>query len=178
MAIYQEDEYKEVIRRVKQKIAELKIEIGATLSEEEISRFEKQCHIRLPEAYRLFLQEVGDGCDDMLDGFQLNRLSDIEKRNLSSPFLLEEEWIWEADDRPQSVINEEMETKVYQGELELIAIGCCTSYNLIVTGKCRGEVWSFSDVGVQPCCERQDFLGWFELWLDCQDETDYFKDYV
>ena len=40
MAIYQEDEYKEVIRRVKQKIAELKIEIGATLSEEEISRFE------------------------------------------------------------------------------------------------------------------------------------------
>lgn len=55
MAIYQEDEYKEVIRRVKQKIAELKIEIGATLSEEEISRFEKQCHIRLPEAYRLFL---------------------------------------------------------------------------------------------------------------------------
>lgn len=50
MAIYQEDEYKEVIRRVKQKIAELKIEIGATLSEEEISRFEKQCHIRLPEA--------------------------------------------------------------------------------------------------------------------------------
>ena len=133
MAIYQEDEYKEVIRRVKQKIAELKIEIGATLSEEEISRFEKQCHIRLPEAYRLFLQEVGDGCDDMLDGFQLNRLSDIEKRNLSSPFLLEEEWIWEADDRPQSVINEEMETKVYQGELELIDTGCCTSYNLIVT---------------------------------------------
>ena len=76
------------------------------------------------------------------------------------------------------IINEEMETKVYQGELELIDTGCCTSYNLIVTGKCRGEVWSFSDVGVQPCCERQDFLGWFELWLDCQDETDYFKDYV
>lgn len=52
------------------------------------------------------------------------------------------------------------------------------SYNLIVSGKCRGEVWNFTDVGVQPCCERQDFLGWFELWLDCQDETDYFKDYV
>ena len=98
MAIYKEDEYKEVIRRVKQKIAELKIEIGATLSEEEISRFEKQCHIRLPEAYRLFLQEVGDGCDDMFDGFQLTRLADIEERDLSSPFLLEEEWIWEADD--------------------------------------------------------------------------------
>ena len=110
MAIYQEDEYKEVIRRVKQKIAELKIEIGVTLSEEEISRFEKQCHIRLPEAYRLFLQEVGDGCDDMLDGFQLNRLSDIEKRNLSSPFLLEEEWTEEKIDARAKWLHEIAET--------------------------------------------------------------------
>ncbi len=24
----------------------------------------------------------------------------------------------------------------------------------------------------------EDFLGWFELWLDEGDEADYFKDYV
>ena len=30
---------------------------------------------------------------------------------------------------------------------------------------------------VQPCCERQDFLGWFELWLDQQESVDYFQDY-
>ena len=124
------------------------------------------------------MQEVGDGCDDMLDGFRLTRLADVEKRDLSHPFLLEEEWIWEDDDRPQRIINEEIETEVYQGEFELIDIGDSISYNLIVTGKCRGEVWNFCDVGVQPCCERQDFLGWFELWLDHQDNTDYFKDYV
>jgi len=52
------------------------------------------------------------------------------------------------------------------------------SYNLIVSGKCRGEVWDFTDVGVQPCCERQDFFGWFELWLDEGEDADYFKDYV
>lgn len=178
MAIYKENEYKEVIKRIKQKVAELGIEMGRTLSDEEISSFEEQCNIKLPEAYRLFLQEVGDGCDDMFNGFQLNRLADIEKKDLSHPFLLEEEWIWENDDRPQSIINEEMETEVYQGEFELIDIGDCISYNLIVTGECRGEVWNFCDVGVQPCCERQDFLGWFELWLDHQDNTDYFKDYV
>ena len=50
-------------------------------------------------------------------------------------------------------------------------------YGLIVTGACRGEVWNLSDVGAQPCCPRQDFLGWFELWLDNQEQTDYFKDY-
>lgn len=178
MAIYKEGEYEEVIKRIKQKIAKLEIKRGKTLSEKEISRFEEQCNIRLPEAYRLFLQEVGDGCDDMLDGFRLTRLADVEKRDLSHPFLLEEEWIWEDDDRPQRIINEEIETEVYQGEFELIDIGDSISYNLIETGKCRGEVWNFCDVGVQPCCERQDFLGWFELWLDHQDNTDYFKDYV
>ena len=51
------------------------------------------------------------------------------------------------------------------------------TYQLIVTGPCRGEVWNFCDVGVQPCWERQDFLGWFELWLDDQEAVDYFKDY-
>ena len=117
-------------------------------------------------------------CFYKLDGFRLTRLADVEKRDLSHPFLLEEEWIWEDDDRPQRIINEEIETEVYQGEFELIDIGDSISYNLIVTGKCRGEVWNFCDVGVQPCCERQDFLGWFELWLDHQDNTDYFKDYV
>ena len=178
MPVYKETEYKKVIERVKQKVSELGIEMGAVLSEEEISRFEKQCNIRLPEAYRLFLQEVGDGCEEMFDGFQLNCLANIEQKDLSRPFLLEKEWIWECDDRPRNIIQEEMDSKVYQGEIELINIGCCISYNLIVTGKCRGEVWNFCDVGVQPCCERQDFLGWFELWLDHQDQTDYFKDYV
>lgn len=77
-----------------------------------------------------------------------------------------------------AIFGGEMETEVYQGEFELIDIGDSISCNLIVTGECRGEVWNFCDVSVQPCCERQDFLGWFELWLDHQDNTDYFKDYV
>ena len=79
---------------------------------------------------------------------------------------------------PEPVIREEIKTKVYQGELKLLDLGCGDCYHLIVTGPCRGEVWNLSDVGAQPCCERQDFLGWFELWLDNQDRTDYFKDYL
>lgn len=114
----------------------------------------------------------------MIDGFRLQCLQDIEKQDLSQPFMLEEAWVWEVDDRPSSVISQEIKDNVYKVEIELINLGCGMSYNLIVTGKCRGEVWNFTDVGAQPCCERQDFFGWFELWLDCQDETDYFKDYV
>ncbi|MDE6054163.1 MAG: hypothetical protein K2G55_10460 [Lachnospiraceae bacterium] len=92
--------------------------------------------------------------------------------------MLEKFWLWEDDDRAADVIEAEMQNKVYRGNIELLYMGEAMSYNPIVTGKCRGEVWNFTDVDVQPCCEQQDFLGWFELWLDDQDETDYFKDYV
>ena len=177
MPIYEKRDYEEVILRIQKKVVSKNIKLGKCLSEEEILEFEEKCKIRLPQAYRDFLRYIGNGCC-MIDGFRLKCLEEIEKQDLSQPFMLEEAWVWETDERPINVIEQEMQDNVYQGEIELINIGCDMSYNLIVTGKCRGEVWSFTDVGVQPCCERQDFLGWFELWLDYQDETDYFKDYV
>lgn len=178
MPIYEPREYEKVISRIQKKIVAKNITLGECLSEEAIITFEKNCKIQLPQSFRLFLKDIGNGCPSMIDGFCLNCLDDVKKQDLSHPFALEEAWIWEDDDRPSNIVNQEVETKVYQGEIELINIGDSMSYNLIVTGKCRGEVWNFTEVGVQPCCERQDFLGWFELWLDCQDETDYFKDYI
>lgn len=178
MPVYEPNDYGTAIRRIQEKIAAGNVKMGACLSEEEIAAFEEACNIRLPEAYRLFLKEAGNGCDAMLDGFPLAALENMDRKDLSRPFRLETAWIWEDDNRDAAVIQEEKETKVFQGEMELIDIGCGMTYNLIVAGNCRGEVWNFTDVGVQPCCERQDFLGWFELWLDRQGETDYFKDYV
>lgn len=178
MPIYKPEEYEQVISRIQRKVAEKNIRLGECLSEETIVSFESKCGIELPKAYRMFLTNVGNGCPSMIDGFRLKSLEEIKIQDLSHPFQFEQEWIWEDDDRPSDIIDEEIKNKVYQGEIELIDIGCGMSFNLIVSGKCRGEVWCFSDVGVQPCCERQDFLGWFELWLDNQDETDYFKDYI
>ncbi len=178
MPVYESGDYEKVIARIKKKVEEGNIKMGVCLSEETIIEFEKRHEIQLPQGYRMFLKYIGNGCDSMVDGFRLKGLEDIKEQELFRPFMLEEAWVWENDDRDKAVIAEERNTKVYCGEFELIDVGCCMSYNLIVTGKCQGEVWNFSDVGVQPCCERQDFLGWFELWLDNQDETDYFKDYV
>lgn len=171
MPVYESKDYEKVIKRIQQKIAEKNIKMGECLSEEAIAEYEKYCKAELPQAYRMFLKNVGNGCEYFC------RLEDIGRRDLSRPFMLEEVWIWEDDDRDSDIVYQEMEEKVYQGEIELKNLGCGMSYNLIVTGKCRGEVWNFTDVGVQPCCERQDFLGWFELWLDYQDEVDYFKDF-
>lgn len=175
MPVYEPKDYEKVIKRIQEKVTARNIKMGECVLEEEIVEFERSCKVQLPQAYRLFLKNVGNGCGD---GFPLNRLQDIERKDLSRPFILEDYWIWEDDEREADIIEKEMEEKVYQGEMELINMGDGMSYNLIVTGKCRGEVWNFTDVGVQPCCERQDFLGWFELWLDYQEETDYFKDFV
>ena len=176
MPIYKPEHYEEVITRIRKKLIVKKIKMGKCLSEEMIAAFERNCNIQLPQAYRMFLKSVGNGCH--CGNFCLNTLESIEQRDLSHPFMLEEAWIWENDDRDDEIIRKEIETKVYQGEIELTDFGCCDCYNLIVTGKCRGEMWNFTDVGVQPCCERQDFLGWFELWLDDQEEADFFKDYI
>ena len=155
MAIYDPKDYEKVINRIQEKVNALHINMGACLSEEAIAAFEA-CHkVQLPQAYRLFLQKVGNGCEHVF-----NELESCPCQELAKPI--------EAD----------MENKVYRGNIELADKGCGMSYHLIITGKCRGEVWNFADVGVQPCCERQDFLGWFELWLDEGDEADYFKDYV
>lgn len=179
MPVYKKEQYGQVIVRIKEKIAALEINMGNPLAEEEILRFETHCNIRLPEAYRMFLKEIGNGCV-MIDGFRLMGIDEMDWEDLSRPFMLEKEWIWEDDtDFPEgNALTEAIELMAYNGEIELIDLGDAMSYHLIVSGKCRGEVWNFTDVGVQPCCERQDFLGWFELWLDHQEDVDYFKDYT
>lgn len=177
MPIYLQEDYKQVIQRIKAKIASKGIKLGDVLSENEILIFEEHCHIRLPQAYRMFLREVGNGCN-MIDGFPLKRLEDMEWEDLSRPFMLEAAWIWENDDSiTEQALSEKIELMVCNGEIELINLGDGISFHLIVSGKCKGEVWNFTDVGAQPCCQRQDFLGWFELWLDQGDGVDYFKDY-
>ena len=178
MPIYETKDYEKVISRIRVKVRQKNILLGQCLTEEEIIAFENKCKVRLPQSYRLFLMHVGNGCHSMLEECPLKSLDDIKPKDLSQPFMLEEAWIGEADDRELSVVRREIVNNIYQGEIELINLGCGMSYNLIVTGNSRGEMWNFTDVGVQPCCERQDFLGWFELWLDFQDETDYFRDYV
>ena len=82
MPIYKPKDYDAVIDRINSKIAQLGIVMGEKVSERELLEFEEICNIRLPEAYRRFLQEVGVGCK-MIDGFCLNSLKDMERKDLA-----------------------------------------------------------------------------------------------
>ncbi len=182
MPIYEPEEYPSVIERIKTKIAQKNIDLGPTVSEADIITFERACNTRLPQAYRLFLQEVGDGWRDPAMGHistgSIHRLAEIEHKDLSRPLTLTDGWLWEDEEDEEQLSDESFERKLGNQGVELMDEGCGMTYELITAGPCAGEVWSFSDVGVSPCCERQDFLGWFELWLDSDGDPDYFKDYV
>ena len=65
MPIHNPADYPAIIARLKAKLAEKGVVMGPTLSEADITAFETACNTRLPEAYRLFLQQVGDGCQDI-----------------------------------------------------------------------------------------------------------------
>ena len=67
MAIYDPKDYEKVINRIQEKVNALHINMGACLSEEAIAAFEA-CHkVQLPQAYRLFLQKVGNGCEHVFN---------------------------------------------------------------------------------------------------------------
>lgn len=91
MPIYTPEEYPAVIERIKTKIAQKNISMGPTISETEIAAFESACNTRLPQAYRLFLLEVGDGWNDpAAEGIAspIHRLAEIEHKDLSLPMTL------------------------------------------------------------------------------------------
>ena len=88
MPIHNPTEYPAIIARLKTKLAEKSVVMEPTLDEAEIEAFEIACNTRLPEAYRLFLQQVGDGCEDIVQPngirvYGLKRLADTAVKDLS-----------------------------------------------------------------------------------------------
>ena len=175
MPVYKSEEMDAVIARIKEKALRKQVVLGPVLTEAEVQAFEEPRGMTLPEAYRRFLLEVGNGFA-WAGGYRALTFPPTDRKKaerLAAPFSFEHEWIWEAEESPDKAKIQ----LVLDGNLELADVGCCETYNLIITGKCRGEVWWFTDAGIQPCCQRQDFLGWFEKWLDCGDDVDCLEEY-
>ena len=96
MPIYKQEEYPSVIERIKTKIAQKNIDLGPTVSEADIIAFERACNTRLPQAYRLFLQEVGDGQRDPAMGISapapFTGSQRLSTKTFPSPWTLTDGW--------------------------------------------------------------------------------------
>lgn len=163
---------KETIERIKQKLLSMDIQCNEKLDADVIKAFEEKHHITLPEELCALYCEVCNGCT-MIDDFPLRPIDEWEFRpeHICEPFPFDEYWIWEDEDDHE----EEKMQQTLCGNIELIDIGCAQSWNIIVSGPQKGQMWQFSDVGIQPCAPPKTFLEWFEFWLD--GKTDYFEEF-
>jgi len=151
------------IQRIKQKILDKNFELNPVISIEVIHQFEKQNNIVFPEELVLFYTLIGNG-GKMFGGYPIKKFEDlnidIEKAKKEFPFT--DYWIWEDE---EDNIDTDFDI-IGNGNIELIDIGCCQTWNIIITGKERGNMWLFTDVGIGPSTQKPGFLSWYECYLD------------
>ncbi|WP_157767813.1 SMI1/KNR4 family protein [Actinosynnema pretiosum] len=133
-------------------------------SEAEVEAFEREQGVTLPQAYRRFLLELGDGGTGPHCGLlPLREWSPGESEwpARESPFDLgrnRAEWwagTWEDDDHP------------FRGTISVVSQGGENCTLLIVTGRCRGRLVDVARiVDFAQVWGDEDFLARYERWLD------------
>jgi len=144
------------------------LRLGPPLPEPVLSAFEHEHGIELPEDYRWFLAEIGNGgygpppyglapLTDALDETGAKANVHIGRR-----YPLTEPWVWE--DEPEADPGA-VDAAYEFGRIFLGTDGCGLLWVLVVAGPARGEVWSVSGEGAGPHEPRAGFLGWYAEWL-------------
>jgi hypothetical protein len=163
------------LRRIEAKLQRTSLKLRKPLREPRVLAFEERHRITLPEGYRRFLIEIGDGGpgpplyglvplgrEDRLP-FRPEFMRGRQRLTfVTLPFPFTRTWIWEDGERS----DEGNVEQVGHGSLYLGTDGCGIEWRLIVTGPERGTIWNFSDVGISPTEPKRDFLRWYEDWLD------------
>ena len=62
--------------------------------------------------------------------------------------------MWENEDNP----DQDLMKATYNGSILLLDLGDGETWNIIITGKERGQIWNFADVGITPCVPGRGFL--------------------
>jgi len=161
------------------KIRELGIRMRPALPPEAVRDLEARLGVKLPEDYRAFLTQVGNGWEKQVVNRALwqemgSALSWEGPELLREPFPYTDAWIWEGGETaplPEESSEawdrrvEDLLRPTHFGNIPLTRHGA-VRFRLILTGHCRGEVWQFTDVGISPCSPRAAFSDWLMAWLD------------
>jgi hypothetical protein len=203
-------EKSEQLERIKQKLELLKSKdnrltnFGAQkhkyifnkmVSQDTIEAFEKKYSITLPDEYKSFLTQIGNGGAGPyygLESLEDSLLEDLDYRETDrltlpdQPFPLTEAWNIDFDNLKEDEYTtlkdkEYSDPKFKSGLLRLANYGCGVSMNLVVNGPEYGKIWvddRCNDQGLYPDNyfgneEKIGFLAWYEMWLD--ESLDQYK---
>lgn len=172
------------VAEIKKIIESKKILTYPPLKISDINEFCKKYNVNLPEEYVLFLTEIGDGWkktkNDVYSTINMNQLSQSfnNAEDLQKEFPFINGWVWEdggGEEWPQLLgeSDEEYEDRLLEleesalyGQITLIDVGDGGSWNLIISGKSKGQIWFVCGEGVIPCTDRLTFFEWIRKWLE------------
>lgn len=167
-----------------------KYEINAPTSILEIDAFEQHYGIQLPESFRCFVLNIGNGGRSYLNSgagpfFGIypfgENLDDLIHKNVEQhlkkectlhPHITESQWddltdpFYEDDISDEN--HEELNGALYGGILPLGSQGCSFIHALVLNGPYKGMVVNLDRGELSPpkFSEDKNFLDWYERWLD------------
>lgn len=147
-------------------------------TEEQVLAFERQHGIQLPEGYRQFLLEIGNGGAGPYYGiYPLNLWDDafFFDKNPPTDFLSQPCRLSKSDGRLSKGWEKKLgfnfdddsdDSRLWQGTITLATQGCTYFVLLVVSGELKGRL-IYMDADRQPPMIVPDaFLDWYERWLD------------
>ncbi len=135
------------IKGIKEKLKKLELKLNPPLPKEELAFFEKYLKVKLPDEYKQFLTEVGNGGAGPFYGIlPLDMWADAVDGPVSDDFEL-------ADP--------------YMGTITICDQGCTYYSLLVVTGKDRGKIVNYDMQSREAhFSQYESFSGWYLAWLD------------
>ena len=157
------------------------------LSMEEIKYFEKQKNLLLPNEYKFFLNQIGNGGFGPGQGILKLQESVVDFKldskpliNLFKPFRYIKEWNpiwiesfdWENEKPDLDIVNQYMDVSHISGTLQISHYGHGCTNLIVVNGLNFGEIWFDSRAdygGLIPefnNIKRFCFFEWYINWLN------------
>jgi hypothetical protein len=196
--------YKLQTKRIRQKLAEAKkkdpklkvfgasyhkYRINSPAEEGAISKFEQQYDVQLPDCYKSFLLDIGNGGVSHAGsaagpyygiyplGVNVNELiyadtkQHLHNECLIFPEMSTEDWIaFGGRASLDNIVDEEYERetgRIYGGILPIGSQGCSAIHGIVLNGEHRGRVINLDVEGRKPLFTFEaNFLDWYERWLD------------
>jgi hypothetical protein len=148
--------------------------LNPTLNNVQLFQFERKYKIQLPEDYRAFLQQVGNGGAGPYYGLLPieqglpEDLAGLGDQFLSTPFPHNDAYEPQlGEERPKSFWAEYESEALVAGSLRIAHQGFNYYDILVVAGPMKGTIWTDArtgEMGITPL--GIGFYDWYDRWLD------------